>query len=215
MRIGTIPLLRGIQRRIRTARLGMLIEELDPRPDWRILDIGGTWPTWCLPPLAGFSCTLLNLRCPPVPGPCRDRLTPVAGDATDLPFDEGSFDLCFSNSVIEHVGTYENQERFAREARRVARRLWVQTPAREFFIEPHYMTPFVHWLPGPPRANVIRWLTVWGILGRPSPSAVAGRIAELRLLDRGEMAALFPDCEILAETYLGMTKSHIAIRRDA
>ncbi len=53
--------------------------------------------------------------------------------------------VVFSNSVIEHVGTWEDQQAFAAEVRRVGRRLWV--PAYECPIEPHYLAPLVHYLP--------------------------------------------------------------------
>jgi len=41
----------------------------------------------------------------------------------------------------------------------VGRRLWVQTPARWFFIEPYVMAPFVHWLPRSVRVRLIMTAT--------------------------------------------------------
>lgn len=136
-----------------------------------------------------------------------------AGDGCALPFADGEFDVVFSNSVIEHVGSWERQQAFAREARRVGRRLWVQTPAREFFIEPHLLAPFVHWLPRRTQRGLIRWATGWGWLTRPTPAQVDEFLAEVRLLTRREMTELFPDCEILTERFLGLPKSYIAVRR--
>ncbi|WP_255695553.1 methyltransferase domain-containing protein [Rhodohalobacter sp. 614A] len=53
----------------------------------------------------------------------------VQGDALDMHmFEDKSFDVVFSNSVIEHVGSFENQRRFADEVRRVGKAYWVQTP---------------------------------------------------------------------------------------
>lgn len=70
----------------------------------------------------------------------------VKGDATKLEYPENSFDVVYSNSVIEHLFTKENQVRMANEIMRVGKKIYVQTPAKEFFVEPHLITPFIHWL---------------------------------------------------------------------
>ncbi len=67
--------------------------------------------------------------------------------AASLPFADQSFDLVFSNSVIEHVGSRDTQARFASEIARVGKLFWLQTPNRYFPIEQHLWTPLVHWLP--------------------------------------------------------------------
>jgi SAM-dependent methyltransferase len=71
----------------------------------------------------------------------------VQGDALELPFEDGAFDIVFSNAVIEHVGGAEEQRRFLAEALRVAPRAFVTTPNRWFPIEVHTRLPLVHWLP--------------------------------------------------------------------
>ena len=73
--------------------------------------------------------------------------TYVQADARELPFEDGSFDIVFSNAVIEHVGGPEEQRRFVAESLRVARRAFVTTPNRWFPVEVHTRLPFVHWLP--------------------------------------------------------------------
>jgi hypothetical protein len=64
--------------------------------------------------------------------------------------------------MIEHLYTSENQAQAAREAMRVGKKLWIQTPNRWFPIEPHFLTPFVHWLPEEARKRLVRNFTVWG-----------------------------------------------------
>jgi SAM-dependent methyltransferase len=71
----------------------------------------------------------------------------VQGDALALPFENGSFDVVFSNAVIEHVGGREQQRRFVEESLRVARSAFVTTPNRWFPVEVHTRLPLVHWLP--------------------------------------------------------------------
>lgn len=71
----------------------------------------------------------------------------VQGDACALPFADGSFDIAFSNAVIEHVGSRDRQALFVQEALRVAGRVFITTPNRWFPIEVHTRLPLVHWLP--------------------------------------------------------------------
>jgi SAM-dependent methyltransferase len=71
----------------------------------------------------------------------------VQGDACALPFPDQSFDVVFSNAVIEHVGNIDRQRLFVAEALRVGRRVFLTTPNRWFPIEVHTRLPLVHWLP--------------------------------------------------------------------
>ena len=66
-----------------------------------------------------------------------------------FPFADGSFDVCWSNAVIEHVGGRSDQLLFLREICRVARRAFITTPNRHFPVEVHTRTPLLHFLPKP------------------------------------------------------------------
>lgn len=68
-------------------------------------------------------------------------------DGVSFPFPDKSFDVCWSNAVIEHVGNREAQLLFLQEIVRVSRRAFVTTPNRYFPIELHTRTPLLHWLP--------------------------------------------------------------------
>jgi SAM-dependent methyltransferase len=68
-------------------------------------------------------------------------------DGATFPFKDRSFDVCWSNAVIEHVGDRNDQLRFLKEIRRVARRAFITTPNRLFPIEVHTRTPLLHLLP--------------------------------------------------------------------
>jgi len=90
----------------------------------------------------------------------------VRADGRELPFADGSFDLGFSNAVVEHVaGGREGQRRFVHELCRVARRVYVTTPNRWFPLEVHTLLPFVHWLPRGPRDRLLPFDDVLDPLG--------------------------------------------------
>ena len=178
----------------------------------RVLDVGGSGYNWSFLP-SPPRLVLVNLERPRgSPAPPRGSAFVVA-DGTRLAFADGAFDVAFSNSVIEHLGTRERQAAFARELRRVAAGLWVQTPARAFPFEPHLLAPFVHWLPRAWQRRLLRPATPWGWLSRPSPERVERFLAQTRLLTLREMRALFPDCEIRRERFCGLTKAYVAVRR--
>jgi hypothetical protein len=202
---------RKVSPHFRRKRIAAFLHEVRPNEGDKVLDIGGYPGNWKDVPIDSEIVTL-NLEVAPGAELVDHRCKPVAGDATNLPFTDGTFDIAFSNSVIEHVGTWERQQQFAREARRVARKLWIQTPARIFPVEPHYLAPFIHWLPRTMRRRLIRNFTVFGWLHRPNQDQVEALLDEIRLLSKDEMQSLFPDCTIIVERWLGLPKSYVAVR---
>jgi len=109
----------------------------------RIVDVGGTPFNWELIDLAP-DVTLVNISGKEWKRP---RMRMIVCDGRKLPFGDKTFDVCYSNSVIEHVGSWEDQQRFAAEVRRMAPQYYVQTPDRYCVVEPHLLTPFIHFLP--------------------------------------------------------------------
>ena len=107
------------------------------------------------------------------------QATYVQGDALDLPFEDGAFDVVFSNAVIEHVGGREEQRRFVAEGLRVARRAFITTPNRWFPIEVHTRLPLVHWLPDPASRRA------YDLARKPWAK-------DFRLLGPGALRELFP-----------------------
>lgn len=103
----------------------------------------------------------------------------------DLP--SGYFDLVYSNSVIEHLSTWSKQEAMAAEMRRLGRRYFVQTPDRWFFMEPHLITPCIHYLPESSRRRLLRRCTAWAWITHATQAQCDAFVNEVRLLTRAEM----------------------------
>jgi methyltransferase family protein len=183
-----------------------------PRP-LRIIDVGGTNEFWEQRGWAGrddVEVTLVNLE---AAERRHANIIPTAGDATDLSeHADDSFDIAFSNSVIEHLFTFENQARMAAEIRRVASAgYWVQTPNYWFPIEPHFLVPAWHWLPEDTRVAILRRRGV-GWAGRCPDADFARKVVEEhRLMRRRELARLFPDARIVGERFGGLVKSWTAV----
>src|SRR5215211_2910880 len=101
-----------------------------PRP-LRILDVGGLEEFWEILGLAdepGVEIVLVNLTAGTTR---RSNMTSIVGDGRSMPgFRDGEFEVVFSNSVIEHVGGWDDQRRMADEIRRIGQRYFVQTPNR-------------------------------------------------------------------------------------
>ena len=209
----------GILNRIikpfRQRRMHAFMQAMKPQPSDKILDVGGNIYNWALTNCKS-ELTLLNIKFPDgeVSSPNLNA-SYVIGDGTDLQYGDGTYDICFSNSVIEHVGTHEQQRRFAEEIRRVGKKIWIQTPAKGFFFEPHYVTPFVHWMPRSAQKKILRNFSIWGLITRPSQEYVDDFVDQTRLLTFREFKELFPDCLILKERFFFMAKSYIAVRSPA
>lgn len=99
-----------------------------------------------------------------------------------LPFDDGAFDVVFSNAVLEHVGGADGQRAFLAELCRVAKSFFITTPNRWFPVEHHTGLPLVHHLPRP----------VFRALIRQTRYRYWADENHLNLLGARELARLFP-----------------------
>lgn len=122
-----------------------------------------------------------------------------------FPFDDGQFDICWSNAVLEHVGDHQAQIDFLREIRRTCRHAFITTPNRFFPVEVHTKLPFIHWLPKP---LFDRCLHLTG------NAWAAGDY--MRLLSQADIRKLLRDtgirnCQILRNRVWGFTLDYILI----
>jgi len=175
-----------------------------------ILDVGGTatfWKMMGLDSMGEVFVTVLNVAHENL---TQSHIRSMIGDACNIQAADKSFDVVFSNSVIEHVGNSQGQMRMATEVCRVGNRYFVQTPNKFFLLEPHFLFPFFQFLPVSIRVRLLQNFDL-GWFRRTRSAAKAREIVDsIRLLDKREFASLFPRGSIYEEKVLGMTKSIVA-----
>lgn len=186
-----------------------LLEGL-PRP-LKVIDIGGTvrfWEQRGWTDRDDVDITLVNLHAEQSAYP---HIRGVAGDATKLKaFGDRQFDIAFSNSVIEHLFTLENQLAMAREVQRVARAYWVQTPNYWFPMEPHFHVPGWQWLPQSARVRLLQRRRCGWRGPCPDETEATELVREVRLMTRAELRRCFPDATLWPERLGGLVKSWVA-----
>jgi 2-polyprenyl-3-methyl-5-hydroxy-6-metoxy-1,4-benzoquinol methylase len=178
-----------------------------------VLDVGGSVGWWKQDFPAALDVSIVNIDGDHRELVTRNGLKFFKADGRDLPFADKEFFLTFSNSVIEHVGDVDDQRRFASEMARCGTKLYLQTPNKWFPIEPHLMTVFIHWLPFKLSRRLIRYLSIWGLVAKPSQAQIDEFLKTTRLLSRSEIKSLFPDAQVTGEKVLGLTKSFIVIAK--
>jgi hypothetical protein len=202
--------------RMRRRRIDLLLGLIPSEATrFRMLDIGGTSWSWrhlgvTLPSFV--EVTLLNLSAEPAPMP--PGFQSVVGDARRMPeIGTASFDLVFSNSVIEHVGTLFDQMAMAAEVQRVARGYFVQTPYRHFPVEPHFLVPAWQYLPVWLRRRLLARRDLGWMKRAADPLRAQAEVEQVRLLDQREMRLLFPGGELWREKIGPLVKSLVAWKR--
>ena len=208
----------SLENRFRVRRFELFKQIVDQvlagKETCRILDLGGTpnyWEEfggdldWERVNVCALNVTLSETT--------HSGITAMVGDARDVSgFQDLSFDIVHSNSVIEHVGRWDDMAAMAREVRRLAPRYFVQTPYFWFPIEPHARFPLLHWMPESWRYRILLKRTCGFWRQRPDVGEATKAIQSALLLDKRQMQFLFPDAQIVAERYLRFTKSLVAIR---
>ena len=179
-----------VSARSRRRKLGLFLEAMRPNAETTVVDVGvsdggygadalGTanffealypWPER----IVAVSTQYLTVFQQAFP-----KVEAVRADGRALPFPDDSFDIGFSNAVVEHLPDLVSQRAFVAELCRVSRRVFLTTPNRQFPLDTHTLVPLAHWLSDDRRDAVYRRL------GRDEGLG-------LRLLTPGALLALFP-----------------------
>jgi len=214
-----------LSKRARERRVRLFLDMMAPNKEDRILDLGGSDGSHIaqiLPHRSNITVADIDTKALELARSKFGFNTILLEEDSPLPIADGSFDIVFCSSVIEHTTVPKNsiygfrsnrdfkeaaicgQRRFASEIIRISKRYFVQTPYRYFFIESHTWLPiFVVWFPRRIQLAAIRFFNTWW----PKQTE-----PDWSLLTVGDMRELFPEADIIRERWMGMTKSIIAVK---
>jgi len=128
----------------------------------------------------------------------------VVGDALELPWPDKHFDAVYSNAVIEHLGTFEKQQRMASEIMRVGKVWFVTTPNRWFPFEFHMRLPLVTWLPAHGYLLAGRLISYNHVTRRYTRGFIR---RNLRLMTASELRRCFPKSTVLKQSVTFMAET--------
>ena len=133
----------------------------------------------------------------------------IVGDACNLPFNDKSFDIVFSNAVIEHVGNFEKQILMAKEVMRVGKSWFITTPYHWYPFEFHLRLPLVTWLP------FQGYLSAGQLIAynhaKKRYSFFNSKHKHLRLLSMKEIKTCFPSSTIIKQQITFMPETVIIV----
>lgn len=205
-------LLQQFSHKSRTKKFELLSKVFQPRPEDRVLDVGASGDVFLRYTLedvypfpdkiiaGGYDrAEILSAR--------RYYPQPLYAvfDGCALPFPDKSFDLVFSNAVIEHILGAGRQEAFAHEVMRVGKSWFVTTPNYWYPFESHYHLPFIQFMPEQARRRYN------ALLGTHIPK---GFVQELALLSARGMKRLFPSSRIARVRVTFWPETLVAYRID-
>ncbi len=180
----------------------------------RILDLGGSIHFWEKAgiDLEEYDITILNIALDGQSADMRGETKSsriLIYDGNTIPYPDLHFDWVISNSVIEHVAL-DRRNRFCAEIARVGRNCIVQTPAFAFPLEPHFVLPFLHWLPRE-LGRRLAGFGIWGLSHKITRSQVDRYFDEVNLLRLAEFRSFFPGAQLMTERFAGLPKSYVLI----
>jgi len=207
--------------KLRTKRLSYFLRVVDATFDQygkvNIIDIGGTKPYWNILPEGLIEEKKIHITIINLPGENQpensEHFTIVDGDACDLSrFEDKSFHISHSNSVLEHVGDWQKMKAYSNELKRVSERYYIQTPNYWFPVEPHCMTPLFHWLPTPIRISLVMKFNLGHWKKANTVDSAVETVESARLVNKKMFRELYDDAEVVTERLFFFAKSFTGIR---
>jgi SAM-dependent methyltransferase len=201
----------SVSNKFRQKRFKLFLEFISdlPKPV-KILDAGGTvsfWKQMGINEDTGLEITIINTETEIEEHP---SVRFIEGNVKDLSaFTDKVFDVVFSNSVIEHVGNFEDMKKMAGEVTRTGKRYFIQTPNKNFPFEPHFLFPMFQFFPFGLRVFLVRHFSIGWYPKTKDKLRASEIVKSINLLDRKTLLMLFPSSQIKKEKFLFFTKSFI------
>lgn len=199
-------LFKKLQEKSRKSKFELFVKALKPTSQTRILDLGcgkGTFLEQMYPykqKITGLDISDYNIR-------KFKRKHPTIkirkGNAKNLQFKDKSFDIVFSNAVIEHVGNLSEQIKYANEVKRVGKKYFITTPNKWFPFEPHYRLPLFQFVP----KSIQKFLTNHFSIGNYKK----GEWEDINLLSTTHLKKLFPEASIIKQRVTFLSETLIVI----
>ena len=199
-------------RKRRFSYLAYLIERVirESKEPIKILDIGGRVKFWEDLPFEEELCSVHIINLEEGDSSNRSNITCSKGDARKMPeFGDGQFDIVVSNSVIEHVGTWQDQYDMAMEVERVGGAIFIQTPNYWFPMEPHFLMPFFQFLPIWFRTWLVSNFDMGNYKKTKNWDEARSEVVQVRLLTRRGFRGLFREGTIQNEWLFGLINGFI------
>lgn len=185
-----------------------------PKPI-KILDIGGSDYYWKSPGFndeENYTIEIMNLEDQDTDN--FKNISFIKKDVRDMNnIKDSEYDLVYSNSLIEHLNTFEEQKKLASEIMRIGKNYFIQTPNFYFPVESHFLLPFFQFLSDDMKTKLVSNFNL-GWFEKQTDIVKARELAtSVRLLTEKELKEIFPGCEIYKEKYFSFNKSFIAFNR--
>lgn len=192
-----------------------------PRPV-RVIDLGGSaemWARWGVTKADRLLITLVNNHHidkshlgERVPG---NFISERQMDVMELSKgDLASYDVVFSNSMLEHLSSEEEQIRLAASIADCGQPYFVQVPNKHCIVDPHFPHPLAPFFAAWPRPLQVRMLTLHRLSGGnrcASPEEAMRRLHYYTPLNRHRLRQLFPGATIAIERTFGLPLSLVAM----